>query len=99
MMDRYFGRVGSRRLRRGALAALGLATSCFVAGCSDIGSSMSDVGQGLSELDASIRAKRIDLVAENKVVAQAVSGPGILVSLPSVFSRINDLDVFGTVTR
>jgi hypothetical protein len=60
---------------------------------------MSDVGAGIAEMDASIHAKRIDLVAENKVVAQSVSGAGITVSLPSVFSKRNDLEVFGTVTR
>ncbi len=60
---------------------------------------MSDVGEGLADLNASMNAQRIDLVAENKVVAQAVSGPGIVVSLPSVFSKRNDLEVFGTVTR
>jgi hypothetical protein len=99
MMDRYFGRAGSRRFRQGVLAALTLAAASFVVGCSDVGSSMSDVGEGLADLHASMTAKRIDLVAENKVVAQAVSGPGIVVSLPSVFSKINDLEVFGTVTR
>ena len=60
---------------------------------------MSDFGEGLADLHASIHSRNIDLVAENKVVAQAVSGPGLVVSLPSVFSKINDLEVFGTVTR
>jgi len=98
-MDRNFGRAGIRPSTRGAWAALGLAASCLVAGCADIGSSMSDVGAGISEFGTSVHAPRIDLVAENKVIAQSVSGPGIVVSLPSVFSRRNDLEVFGTVTR
>jgi len=98
-MDRNFGQPGNRPLKRGARAALGLAAACLLAGCADVGSSMSDVGAGISEFGTSVHAPRIDLVAENKVVAQSVSGPGIVVSLPSVFSRRNDLEVFGTVTR
>jgi hypothetical protein len=98
-MDRYFGRLGSRRFRSAALAVLTLAASCFIGGCAEIGSSMSDFGEGLADLDASIRAKNVDLVAENKVVAQAVSGDGIVVSLPSVFAKRNELEIFGTVVR
>lgn len=98
-MDRYFGRAGTRRFRRAGLAVLGLAASWFIAGCQDVGSTFSDVGEGLADLHASIHTQRIDLVAENKVVAQAVSGPGIVVSLPSVFAKRYDLEIFGTVTR
>lgn len=53
----------------------------------------------LQEGIANIHPKRTDLIATGQVKGQAVSGPGIVVSLPIVFRENDDLVVSGTVTR
>src|SRR5947209_8967750 len=78
------------------LALLGAGLLAFgFAGLSGGCEFQTDLQEGI----ANIHPTRTDLIATGRVKGQAVSGPGIVVSLPIVFRENDDLVVSGTVTR
>src|SRR5438445_556420 len=80
----------------GPLALLG--AGLFLAGVSGL-SGGCEFQSDLKDSFSKIYPSRTDLVATGHVKGVAVSGPAVVVSLPTVFRENEDLVVSGTVTR
>lgn len=80
------GSLGSLALLGGGMLTIGLSAGC-------------EFQTDLKETFANVYPTRTDLVASGQVKGQAVSGPGVVVSLPTVFRENDDLLISGTVTR
>ena len=86
--------LGNRRLPLGATTAA-IVLACF--GCLACGAGCSEVSSRTQQVYW--YAFPSDLVASGKVKVQAVSGPELVVSLPSVHRQDQEIIVSGTVSR